>query len=411
MEPSHPGSKTICMPFESEAHYSACLTDNAAFRAHLERVLSDAPELFPPEMAEGFVFYGFYRSRKLEIAFRRIRVSATGDVFQVRPSFVMPYAIGKTDEVEKALYLRQWDVPFDALAYVFGRNPMYWYRAWCAFGRPSIVGTTVKESETLPAHLVVDEKHTWRDGQKVYIATVAAGGCLLGAEIADNASAEALGKAYGVFAAEARAIDASYAPETVCTDGWESTKSAWEKLFPAVTLILCFLHSVLKIRDRCTKNRALRAELLEKAWNVYHATTRAEFGQRVRRYREWATAQLSQGPVREAVLKLCARASHFVPAFEFPEAHRTSNAVDRLMNHQDRHLYAMRYFHGTRESARLAARAMALQWNFHHYGARTRRASPGRRSPFHDLNGFEYHDNWLHNLLIAASLGGRRAST
>src|SRR5207253_9797920 len=42
---------------------------------------------------------------------------------------------------------------------------------------------------------------------------------------------------------------------------------------------------------------------------------------------------------------------------------RTSNALDRLMNHQDRRLYAMRYLHGTPDAARLAVRAMALQWN------------------------------------------------
>ena len=41
-------------------------------------------------------------------------------------------------------------VPFDALAYVFGRDAMFWYRAWLAFGRPSLVGTTVKEPQTLP---------------------------------------------------------------------------------------------------------------------------------------------------------------------------------------------------------------------------------------------------------------------
>ena len=33
--------------------------------------------------------------------------------------------IARTDEVEKALYLRQWGVPFDALAYVFGRDAMF----------------------------------------------------------------------------------------------------------------------------------------------------------------------------------------------------------------------------------------------------------------------------------------------
>ena len=48
-------------------------------------------------------------------------------------------------------------VPFDALAYVFGRDAMFWYRAWLAFGRPSLVGTTVKEPQTLPRALVADE--------------------------------------------------------------------------------------------------------------------------------------------------------------------------------------------------------------------------------------------------------------
>jgi len=48
----------------------------------------------------------------------------------------------------------------------------------------------------------------------------------------------------------------------------------------------------------------------------------------------------------------------------------------------------------------------ALLWNFHPYSASLRRRDATRRSPFADLNGFQYHDNWYHNLLIAASLGG-----
>ena len=66
---------------------------------------------------------------------RRIKLKATRRVFTVRPSFLLPYGIGRTEEVEKALFLRQWGVPFDALAYVFGRNAMFWYRAWLSFGR------------------------------------------------------------------------------------------------------------------------------------------------------------------------------------------------------------------------------------------------------------------------------------
>jgi hypothetical protein len=51
---------------------------------------------------------------------------------------------------------------------------------------------------------------------------------------------------------------------------------------------------------------------------------------------------------------------------------------------------------------------MALPGNFHPYGARLRRDQPSRVAPFDDLNGLQYPPNWLHNLLIASSLGGLR---
>ena len=55
-----------------------------------------------------------------------------------------------------------------------------------------------------------------------------------------------------------------------------------------------------------------------------------------------------------------------------------------------------------------AVRAWAPQWNFHPYGARLRHDQPARSAPFADLNGFQYHPNWLHNFLIASSMGGLR---
>src|SRR5207248_6760008 len=114
------------------------------------------------------------------------------------------------------------------------------------------------------------------------------------------------------------------------------------------------------------------------------------------------------GAVAEMVEKLCARSADFLLAYDCPGAARTSNAVDRLLNLMDRHLYAMRYCHGTATSARLAVRALGMQWNFHPYGSYLRREAPQRCSPFADLNGFQYHNNWLHNFLIASSMGGLR---
>ena len=152
----------------------------------------------------------------------------------------------------------------------------------------------------------------------------------------------------------------------------------------------------------------MRRPILGRVWAVYDACTRAQSSQRLRRLREWATVGLPEGALRQMVLKRCGKGPQCARAYRFPGAHRTSNALDRLMNHQDRRLYAMGYLHGTPDAARLAMRAMALEWNFHPYGARTRRNDPTQCSPFHDLNGFEYHPNWLHNLLIASSMGGRK---
>jgi len=406
MEPSR--GKSICVPFDSEEHYAACVAEPESFRQHLTEVFGQHPELFPARMSEGFVLHDKRWSIKQQVMLRRLELKATAAVFLVRPSFLMPYMVGRTEAVQKALYLRHWGVPFDALVYVFGRDAMYWYRAELALGRPTIVGSTVKQPEKLPAHVLADEKHTWALGQEVYVATTVGGGCILGATVTEAASADALEAAYGEFAQEARELSPTYSPKTVCTDGWEGTQSAWRRLFPTVGIILCFLHSVLKIAARCGRDRATRQLVLDRVWAVYNSCTRAQFSQRLRRLREWATAGLPEGALRQMVLKLCGKGPQFARAYRFPGAHRTSNALDRLMNHQDRRLYAMRYLHGTPAAARLAVRAMALQWNFHPYGARTCRDDPTRRSPFHDLNGFEYHPNWLHNLLIASSMGGRK---
>ncbi len=146
----------------------------------------------------------------------------------------------------------------------------------------------------------------------------------------------------------------------------------------------------------------------DKVWNAYHSDNPAQFSQRIRRLRECAS-DFEDSPVKKAVLKLCAKASEFKEGLRNPDAHRTSNMVDRLMNYQARLLYAMQYFHGSEETTRLSLRAMALVWNFHPYGQRAGNNSPELISPFYRVNKFCYHENWLQNFLVASSLGGWRS--
>jgi hypothetical protein len=210
---------------------------------------------------------------------------------------------------------------------------MYWYRLERSLGRFSLVGTTVQAAEHLPRHLVADEKHTtWIEHQtrKVYLAATAGGGCRLGMALAETADADELTRAYGVFRDEARGLDPEYRPETVNTDGWSATQAAWRTLFQGVTLILCFLHAFLKIRERAVHLKETFDELRERVWEAYHAPDVRSFSQRLRRLREWAQDHVDTQVVREQVLALCAKRREYVRAYDHPGCHRTSNLVDRL---------------------------------------------------------------------------------
>src|SRR5712691_5363879 len=129
-------------------------------------------------------------------------------------------------------------VPCWAIAYVFGRDAMYWYRLHQGVGRFSGVGTTVTMAANLPPHLVADEKHSWVQGQRLSIATTAGRDCILGASVAASASAAGLTSASGVFAQEARPVDPNDTPEPVHTDGWPATQGAWQALLATMTVIL-----------------------------------------------------------------------------------------------------------------------------------------------------------------------------
>jgi hypothetical protein len=285
---------------------------------------------------------------------------------------------------------------------------MYWYRLERSLGRNSLVGTTIQAADHLPRHLVADEKHTTAAGKKVSLAATAGSGCCLGMALASSADSDDLTKAYGVFREEARHLDPDYRPETVNTDGWLATQAAWQTLFQGVTLILCFLHAFLKIRERAKHLKETFEALRERVWGAYHAPDARTFSQRLRRLREWAEAHVDKETVREKVLALCDQRAAFVPAYAHPGCHRTSNLVDRVLRRLDYHLYCGQHLHGSTQAAEGGLRGWALIHNFAPSCPRTVRATPGLRSPAERLNGKRYHSEWLQNLLVSASLGGYR---
>jgi hypothetical protein len=89
-------------------------------------VFGQHPALCPASMREGFVLHDTRWSIKQQVRRRRLALKATAEVCLARPSFLMPYMVGRTEVVAKARALRHWGVPLAALGYVFGRDAMSW---------------------------------------------------------------------------------------------------------------------------------------------------------------------------------------------------------------------------------------------------------------------------------------------
>jgi hypothetical protein len=180
--PNQPSTRSnhICLPFESVERYSKYIADPGKYREFLDQQFKKYPELFPARFSEGYQFHSRYRQKKQDLVLRRIRLKAIKKVFTIRPSFVMPYGVARTDEIEKALHLR-WDgVALETLVEVYGRDLNYWDRMWLSLGRNSLVGTTVKDPTRLASQLVADEKITWLNGEEVLVATTVSQGCFFG---------------------------------------------------------------------------------------------------------------------------------------------------------------------------------------------------------------------------------------
>lgn len=397
------GERQIVVPMTRE-QFDHCWHDADRMHQVVDHAMANHPELFPACFRQGYGFYGFARpSRKLDgIRLRKVRpCGGDGPAYHLRPSFVMSYMTGTTDELEHPLLLASFGVPCWILTLIFGHNDMYWQRLVERLGRNRLVGTTVRDPKRLPRHLAADEHHVDWGGEKGYVATTAAAGCILGIGLTKAADDEHLTAAYGDFAAEAREVDPEYSPETVNTDGWAATRNAFKACFSGIVVILCFLHGFLKIRDRSRKNR----DLHKRVWEVYWAVTATEFRSRMAAFRDWFESQTWTKPVCEMVAKLWNRTEDYAVAYDHPGCRRTSNAVDRPMNRLCRLMYAGRGLHGHQPSSERRLRGWALLLNFRPFANRSGQVRK-EQSRAQRLHGKSYSNNWLENLQISASLMG-----
>ncbi len=86
-----------------EDEYERIVEDPAQFRARLDRQIEATPDLFPPEIRRGYRMKDIYTSRKTGWKLRRIELRNL-TCYLVRPSFLMPYLSGRTEDVQSPLF-------------------------------------------------------------------------------------------------------------------------------------------------------------------------------------------------------------------------------------------------------------------------------------------------------------------
>ncbi len=401
--------------------YLEAVKDNDEFRRLLASCHELHPECFPPEFDSRFSFKDFKHSKKMNISIRRIRVGLGKDAhfWRVVPCDVMPYMVGRTQEVEKALFLRKFNVPYWGLEVVFGRSSNYFWRIERRMGMTSIAGCLAGKQgsdeageETggaLPEDICCDEKHAKYLGTKAYVAVTAGGGCVLGAELTEGADKGSLAQGYSVLKDEIAQAAPGHEIKSVNIDGYSSTVAAMREVWGGALLITCILHLYIAMRDGCKRKYREQFEAVADAfWWCYEAETKRGFAQRWRAFVNLCAESTEWLPERiiEKVKRADERKLPFYKAwYDRPEAHRVSVAVDRVMGSLDRKLFAMRHLRGHFANSRLLVRAWAHLHNFCPWNPHTAK-SKGTKCPAEHLTQFRYRKNWLENFRVAGSMSG-----
>jgi hypothetical protein len=413
-------AREIVIPVSLEDYLEA-VKDNDKFRRLLASCYDLHPECFPPEFDSSFSFKDFKHSKKMNISIRRIRVGLGKDMhfWRVVPCDVMPYMVGRTQEVEKALFLRKFNVPYWGLEVVFGRSSNYFWRIERRMGMTSIAGCLTgrqgsdeageKTGGALPEDICCDEKHAKYLGTKAYIAVTAGGGCVLGAELTEGADKDSLAQGYRVLKDEIAQAAPAHEIKSVNIDGYSSTVAAMREVWGGALLITCILHLYIAMRDGCKRKYREQFEAVADAfWWCYEAETKRGFAQRWRAFVNLCTESTEWLPERinEKIKRADERKLPFYKAwYDRPEAHRVSVAVDRVMGSLDRKLFAMRHLRGHFVNSRLLVRAWAHLHNFCPWNPHTAK-SKGTKCPAEHLTQFRYRKNWLENFRVAGSMSG-----
>jgi hypothetical protein len=283
------------------------------------------------------------------------------------------------------------------------------YRLLCSFGQAGVVSVLARCHVPLPEYMLADEKHSSCGGDKVYLPTIVCGRVVWHLGYTQDKSADAFEASYGEFCQATRAVEPTYAPKGIVTDGFESTRKSWRKLFPTAALGNCLRHARQRVGQKLhAVTSSVRKALSQEFYTIFQQNQSTKLlpvftvGQRLRRFSEKVAKQTGAANgarIREWIQR---KKDGWFAVVQDPNMPTTSTLLDQAHNVLDRKLFMMKGFHHDNSLPQPFLNGFALLYNFVPY---QRRAQNAGKCGIEIEGGSVPTDDWFLNLRIATSGG------
>jgi hypothetical protein len=412
-------NRTITVDFHDETTYSHLLDDGKALLEWvLAFILSIGFQLTHKDTCNGggcLTRHSHYiRVRLGGMTIWRIQCTRCKAVFTVLPHFVLRYRSMHPDMARNALLATQGGLSLELCAVICHISPMALYRLMCALGHHSLVTVLTRCGLALPPYFLVDEKHSRCLTDKVYLPTIVCGRVIWHLGYTEEASAAAFTQSYGEFQRAASCYEPSYRVRGILTDGFDSTTSSMQTLFPGARLGSCLRHAINKLPGKLAAiaspvRKALRTQFHTLLYRPRQRQGLRVFalGQRLRHFADHVThtAGVANGArVRRWVQE---KKAGWYAVLTDPQMPVTSTLLDQAHNAIERKLFAMKGFHHPSGNQQAFLTGLAHLYNLVPYQRRAQHAGQcgveveGGRVPTRD---------WLLNLQILTSGGYQRVA-
>jgi hypothetical protein len=411
-------NRTITVDFNDEATYFELLSNGKTFVEFvLAFFLSLGFQLTHKSTCDGggsLTRHSHYaRVRLGGLTIWRIQCTRCRAVFTVLPQFVLRYRQMRPEAARDALLATHGGLSLEWCASICHISPMALYRLICALGQHRLVSVLVKCHLSLPAYILVDEKHSKCLTDRVYLPTLVSGRVIWHLGYSDAKSAVAFTESYGQFQRAALELEPSYRVKGALIDGFDSTTKSMRTLFRGVRLGYCLRHALNKLPDKLVGLAApVRQGLRSKFHSLLHRCRQRKslqvvsLGQRLRHFVDHITATVGEEHGERVRSWMEDKKSGWYAVLEEPQMPAMSTLLDQAHNAMDRKLFAMKSFHHPGGSQAAYLTGLAHLYNLIPYQWRAKNAGlcgvevEGGRVPISD---------WMLNLQILTSGGYRLA--